>query len=139
MIVRLIAETLTPIVAKSRFLRVRGTRGVVSNRPYLELEAPAHHQCRTTLIVKQGAHKLPVYRRAYVGVLAPRFQNANAETGQLENSSIAPTPMCRPAHRLGLRGHSLACKQGVPSTSVVSHVSPTVPDSQGITLRPDPR
>jgi len=38
MITRLIAETLTPIVTKSRVIRVRGARGIVSNRPYLELE-----------------------------------------------------------------------------------------------------
>jgi len=36
MIVRLIAKTLTPIVSKSRILKVRGTRAVVSNRPYLD-------------------------------------------------------------------------------------------------------
>ena len=69
MIVRLIAETLTPIVAKSRFLRVRGARGVVSNRPYLDFAAPARYRCRTTLIVKQGAHGFPVYRRAHMGYL----------------------------------------------------------------------
>ena len=74
MITRLIAETLTPIVTKSRFIRVRGIRGVVSNRPYLDLTAPARHRCRTTLIVKQGAQGFPVYRRAYMGYLHLDFK-----------------------------------------------------------------
>ncbi|MFQ6124609.1 MAG: hypothetical protein ACE5R6_08405 [Candidatus Heimdallarchaeota archaeon] len=84
-------------------------------------------------------------RRAWVaslparvyGVLAPRFQSPNAEADQSENSRITPTPMCRKAHRMGLRGHSLGFTQGVSSTSIGSHVSPTVPDSQGLTLGSD--
>lgn len=74
MIVRLIAETVTPVVAKSRFLSVRGARGMVSNRPYLDLATPARHRCRTTLIVKQGANRLPVYRRAHMGYLHVDFK-----------------------------------------------------------------
>ena len=74
MIVRLIAETLTPIVAKSRFLRVCGARGIVSNCPYLDLKGPSRHGCRTTLIVKQGAQGFPVYRRAHIGFLHLDFK-----------------------------------------------------------------
>ncbi|MFQ5818367.1 MAG: hypothetical protein ACE5I5_00010 [Candidatus Heimdallarchaeota archaeon] len=74
MIVRLIAETLTPIVAKSRFLRIHGAQGVISNRHYFDLKAPTRHQCRTTLIVKQGAHGFPIYRRAYMGYLHLDFK-----------------------------------------------------------------
>ena len=74
MITRLIAETLTPIVSKSRFLKLPGARGVVSNRPYLELEAPSRHWCRTTLVVKQGAQGFPLHRRAYMGYLHVDFK-----------------------------------------------------------------
>ncbi|MFQ5821956.1 MAG: hypothetical protein ACE5I5_18360 [Candidatus Heimdallarchaeota archaeon] len=74
MIVRLIAETLTPIVAKSRFLRVHGAQGVVSNHPYLDLKGPSRHGCRTTLIVKQGIQGFPVYRRAHMGYLHLDFK-----------------------------------------------------------------
>ncbi len=74
MIIRLIAETLTPIVKKSRFLRVQGAHGVVSNRPYLELNAPTRHRCRTTLIVKQGIQGFPIYRRAHLGYLHVDFK-----------------------------------------------------------------
>lgn len=74
MITRLIAETLTPIVAKSRVFRVRGARGIVSNRPHVELGTPARRRCHTTLIVKQGAHGLPVYFRAHSGFLHVDFK-----------------------------------------------------------------
>jgi len=74
MITRLIAETLTPIVTKSRVFRVQGARGIISNRPYLELETPARRRCHTTLIVKQGANRFPVYFRAHSGYLHVDFK-----------------------------------------------------------------
>lgn len=74
MIVRLIAESLTPIVAKSRFLRVHGARGVVSSHPYLDLNGPYRHGCRTILIVKQGTQGFPVYRRAHMGYIHLDFK-----------------------------------------------------------------
>lgn len=74
MIVRLIAETVTPVVAKSRFLKLSGARAVVSNRPYLEREAPVWHPCQTTLIVKQGAQGFPFYHRAQMGFLHLDFK-----------------------------------------------------------------
>jgi len=77
MIVRLIAETVTPIVNKSRFLRVRGARTIISNHPYLNLEGPTRHRCRTTLVVKQGTHGMPVYRRAHTGYLHVDFKVKN--------------------------------------------------------------
>lgn len=77
MITRLIAETLTPIVSKSRFLKLSKARAVVSNHPYLDLDAPTRHGCRTTLVVKQGVQKLPLYRRAYMGYLHVDFKTHN--------------------------------------------------------------
>ena len=74
MIVRLIAETLTPIVTKSRFLKVCGAKGVVSNKPYLDLEEPTKHRCRTMLLVKKGANGYPIYRRAHTGYLHVDFK-----------------------------------------------------------------
>jgi len=85
MIVRNIAETLIPLVAKSRFLWVRGARGVVSNHPYLDLKAPARHRCRMILIVKQGANGFPVYRRAHVGYFHLDFK---ARTRKQANRKI---------------------------------------------------
>ena len=79
MIVRLIAETLTPIVAKSRFIRVRGARGVVSNHPYLDLKAPAQHRCRTTLIMKQGENGFPFHFRAHMGYLHVDFKTRTSQ------------------------------------------------------------
>jgi len=75
MITRLIAETLTPIVSKSRFLKLPGACRVVSNHPYLELDAPARHGCRTTLVVKQGVQGFPLHRRAYMGYLHVDFKS----------------------------------------------------------------
>ena len=74
MIVRLIAETLTPIVAKSRFIKWHRAQGVISNRPYHDLEAPARHRCRTSLIVKQGADGFPFHARAHIGFLHLDFK-----------------------------------------------------------------
>ena len=74
MIVRLIAKILTPIVSKSRILKIHGARGIISNRPYIEQEAPTYHGCRTILIVKQGANGRPVYRRVYMGYLHVDFK-----------------------------------------------------------------
>lgn len=79
MIVRLIAEPLTPIVAKSRFIRVRGARGVVSNHPYLDLKAPAQHRCRTTLIMKQGENGFPFHFRAHMGYLHVDFKTRTSQ------------------------------------------------------------
>lgn len=74
MIVRIIAETLTTIVAKSRFLRLCGAQGIISNRPSINLEAPTRNLCHTTLVVKQGVHGFPLYRRAHLGYLHLDFK-----------------------------------------------------------------
>lgn len=76
MIVRLIAKTLTPIVTKSRsrFLKIRRAWGVVSNRPYLDLEAPIYHRCCIMVVVKQGARGLAVRLRAQVGYMHLDFK-----------------------------------------------------------------
>ena len=97
MIVRLIAATITPIVSKSRFLRVRGARAMVSNQPYLELQAPARHQCRTTLIVKQGTHGLPVYRRAQIGYLHVDFKVKTWKQAHRQSPALPTTPANRHA------------------------------------------
>ena len=81
MIVRLIAETLTPIVtrSRSRFFKVDGAQGVISNRPYLEQEGPVRHRCRTLVIVKQGTQGFPIHLRAHAGYLHLDFK---AHTGK---------------------------------------------------------
>lgn len=74
MITRLIAKTITPIVSKSGFLKLSEARGVISNRPYWDYQAPTRHGCHTTLIVKQNAKGFPLYRRAHVGYLHIDFK-----------------------------------------------------------------
>lgn len=106
MIVRLIAETLTPIVAKSRFLRVCGARGIVSNRPYLDLKGPSRHGCRTTLILKQGAQGFPVYRRAHIGFLHLDFK---VRTRKQANRKIQAFIQLRCVGQLSVWGYGEIC------------------------------